>query len=320
VTTPPLLEVENLKVYYRTRAGPVKAVDGVSFKIDGNEMLGIVGESGCGKSTLGTALMKLTISPAYVEAGRVMLEGRDLLSLDEETLREVRWRNISWVPQSSMNALNPILRIRDQIGDAISAHENVSRDGIAKRVAETLDLVGLSPDVSKMFPHELSGGMKQRVVIAMAIVLKPKICILDEPTTALDVVVQRGVLQSIKDISETLGMSSILITHDIAVQAQMAERLAVIYAGKIVEIGKSDTLFHDPLHPYTRALMDATPSLGKKTALKGLEGFPPNLLNPPAGCRFHPRCSLVSGRCTSEEPTLCEIEPGHFVACAQFRR
>ena len=316
MTTPPLLDVENLKVYYHTVAGEAKAVDGVSFKIDGNEMLGIVGESGCGKSTLAIALMKLTTFPAYIKAGSVMLEGQDLLGLSEEAIRDLRWRRISYVPQSSMNALNPILRIRDQIADAISAHENVPREEMDKRIAEALDMVGLSPDVARMYPHELSGGMKQRTIIAMAIVLKPKMCILDEPTTALDVVVQKGVLQSIKYICETLGMSSILITHDIAIQAQMVERLAVIYAGKIVEIGKTDSLFHDPLHPYTKALMSATPSLGKNISLRGLAGLPPNLLDPPAGCRFHPRCSSVSEQCKSKEPALSEVESGHFVACA----
>ena len=313
----PLLEVRNLRAYYETGSKPVRAVDEVSFDVLEKEVLGIAGESGCGKSTLAKAILRLLKPPGYVKGGEVIFKGRNLLKMSDDELRKIRWKHISYVPQGSMNSLNPVMRVEEQIADAIRIHEgNIPKVELRERIKDLLTSVGLPQEVMKMYPHELSGGMRQRVIIAMAIALAPELIIADEPTTALDVVVQRGILQLLADVREKLGSSIVIITHDIAALAEIVDRLIIMYAGKIVEIGNVLDVFKKPLHPYTHALISATPSIKEKKELKGLPGLPPDLRNPPSGCRFHPRCPYaIRGKCDVEEPKLIEIEPNRFVAC-----
>ena len=315
-----LLDVRNLIAYYMTPTAPVRAVDNVSFNVTEKEILGIAGESGCGKSTLAYSILRLLKPPGYIRGGEVLFKGSDLLKIEEEELRRIRWKHISYIPQSSMNALNPVMRIEEQIGDAIINHEKISKGELRKRIEDLLVSVGLSPSVAHMYPHELSGGMRQRVVIAMAMALDPELIIADEPTTALDVVVQRGILQLLRDIRSKLKASVIMITHDMAAQAQIVDRLAIMYAGKIVEIGDANDLFSDPLHPYSRALISAIPSISEKKKLKGVPGFPPDLRSPPPGCRFYPRCPhRIPGKCNVDEPRLIEVKNDRLVACHLYR-
>ena len=315
-----LLDVRNLIAYYMTPTAPVRAVDNVSFNVTEKEILGIAGESGCGKSTLAYSILRLLKPPGYIRGGEVLFKGSDLLKIEEEELRRIRWKHISYIPQSSMNALNPVMRIEEQIGDAVRNHEKISKGELRKRIEDLLVSVGLSPSVAHMYPHELSGGMRQRVVIAMAMALNPELIIADEPTTALDVVVQRGILQLLRDIRSKLKASVIMITHDMAAQAQIVDRLAIMYAGKIVEIGDANDLFNDPLHPYSRALISAIPSISEKKKLKGVPGFPPDLRSPPPGCRFYPRCPhRIPGKCNVDEPRLIEVKNGRLVACHLYR-
>jgi len=315
-----LLDVRNLIAYYMTPTAPVRAVDNVSFNVTEKEILGIAGESGCGKSTLAYSILRLLKPPGYIRGGEVLFKGSDLLKIEEEELRRIRWKHISYIPQSSMNALNPVMRIEEQIGDAIINHEKISKGELRKRIEDLLVSVGLSPSVAHMYPHELSGGMRQRVVIAMAMALDPELIIADEPTTALDVVVQRGILQLLRDIRSKLKASVIMITHDMAAQAQIVDRLAIMYAGKIVEIGDANDLFNDPLHPYSRALISAIPSISEKKKLKGVPGFPPDLRSPPPGCRFYPRCPhRIPGKCNVDEPRLIEVKNDRLVACHLYR-
>lgn len=315
-----LLDVRNLIAYYMTPTAPVRAVDNVSFNVTEKEILGIAGESGCGKSTLAYSILRLLKPPGYIRGGEVLFKGSDLLKIEEEELRRIRWKHISYIPQSSMNALNPVMRIEEQIGDAVRNHEKISKGELRKRIEDLLVSVGLSPSVAHMYPHELSGGMRQRVVIAMAMALNPELIIADEPTTALDVVVQRGILQLLRDIRSKLKASVIMITHDMAAQAQIVDRLAIMYAGKIVEIGDANDLFNDPLHPYSRALISAIPSISEKKKLKGVPGFPPDLRSPPPGCRFYPRCPhRIPGKCNVDEPRLIEVKNDRLVACHLYR-
>jgi len=320
-----VINVKNLIAYYMTANTPIRAVDNVTFYVNEKEIFGIVGESGCGKSTLAATILRLLKPPGRIIGGEVLFDGIDLLRLSETTLREIRWRKISYIPQGSMNSLNPIMRVRDQIIDGIMAHlttrerRELSKGKLKDRVKELLVSVGLAPEVADMYPHELSGGMRQRVAIAMAISLNPKLIIADEPTTALDVVIQRGILQLLSDIKEKLGSSFILITHDIAVQAEVSDRIGVMYAGKIVEVSPTRELFRDPLHPYSQALISAVPSLSESRVLKGLPGSPPDLRQPPSGCRFHPRCPhAISGLCNRIEPPLLEVKD-RLIACHLYR-
>jgi len=312
-----LLRVEGLKAFYRSGSSPVKAVDDVSIALKKSEILGIAGESGCGKSTFALAILRLLKPPGYVEDGEILLNGVDILRLSSKELKKVRWSQMSYIPQSSMNALNPVMRIEDQIIDAIvTRRRKMPKSELKKRVGELLANVGLAPEVARMHPHELSGGMRQRVIIAMAIALDPELIIADEPTTALDVVVQRGILQMLSDIRWKFGSSIVVITHDMAAQAEIVDRLAIMYAGKIVEAGSVKDLFEDPLHPYTQALISAVPSIKVKKELSGLSGLPPDLRNPPSGCYFHPRCpKFVENKCELEEPEFIQVEKERSVAC-----
>ncbi|PLJ78389.1 ABC transporter ATP-binding protein [Infirmifilum sp. SLHALR2] len=312
------LEVKNLTMHYEVDGGGyVKAVDGVSFSLSEGESLGIVGESGCGKSSLATTLVRVLPSNAKIKAGEVVLDGVNILSLPEERLRrEIRWKKISVVFQGSMNALNPVLKVGDQIAEAILLHEDVSKDQAMARIRKLLGLVGLDPSVANRYPFELSGGQRQRALIAMALALNPKVVIADEPTTALDVIVQAQILKLLGELRESSKSMMIFISHDVSAVAQVSDKVAVMYAGKIVEIGPAEKVLLEPLHPYTSALLQSVPSVkGERRQLKPIPGSPPNLLNPPRGCRFHPRCPFATDKCRSEEPQLREVSPGHFVAC-----
>ena len=312
-----ILEVRDLAAYYETGGSPTRAVDHVSFGLKSEEILGIAGESGCGKSTLALAVLRLLKPPGYVKSGEVIFDGVDLLGLEEEAVRKVRWKRISYIPQSSMNALNPVMRIKDQIADSITTHEGKQPRGeLKERVEKLLVSVGLAPEVARMYPHELSGGMRQRTIIATAMALNPDLIIADEPTTALDVVVQRGILQLLRSIRDDMRKSIILITHDMAAQAEIVDKTCIMYAGKIVEIGRAEFIFKNPLHPYTQLLISSIPSIRAKRRLAGITGLPPDLRNPPSGCHFHPRCPhMMPNKCNAVEPQLKGVKPEGFVAC-----
>ncbi len=310
------LEVRDLRVYYHTARGPVRAVDGVSFNVRRGERFGLVGESGCGKSTTAMALLRLLPPSGRIESGEIWLNGGDLVRLSRDELRRARWSQISFIPQGAMNSLNPVMRVRDQIADVITVHEGrQSASALERRIEGLLAAVGLPRWAIKMYPHELSGGMKQRVCIAMAIALSPRLIVADEPTSALDVVVQRVVTQTLVDVQEQLGASLILIGHDMGLQAQLVHRLAVMYAGRIAEVADATTIFENPAHPYSRLLISSVPSIEEKKTLQAIPGLPPALLNPPPGCIFHPRCPSVMARCRVEVPLPKEIAPEHQVAC-----
>uniref|UniRef100_A0A7C4D4I5 ABC transporter ATP-binding protein n=1 Tax=Thermofilum pendens TaxID=2269 RepID=A0A7C4D4I5_THEPE len=313
-----ILEVRSLSVWYDVPPRPLRAVDKVSFLVRRGEILGLAGVAPCRESTLAQAILRLLKPPGRVIDGEVLFEGVDLLRLNEQELRRIRWKQISYVPQSSMNALNPVMRIRDQIIDVFKTHEGsaLSKEELSKRVEELLTRVGLAEEVSKMFPHELSGGMRQRVVIAMALALRPQLLIADEPTTALDVVVQRGILQLLKDINVKDNTTVMLITHDMAVHAEVTDRVMIMYAGKIVESGPTLKLFSEPLHPYTKLLISSIPRIREKRKIIGITGLPPDLRMPPPGCRFHPRCPhFIKGKCDMDEPVMRRLEPDRWVAC-----
>ena len=310
------LEVKNLRVHYATPTGDVIACNGVDFQVYRGETLGLVGESGCGKTTAAMGIMRLVQPPGRIVHGQVLIDGSDVISLSEQELRQVRWRQVALIPQGAMNSLNPVMRVKDQIGDAIETHRGKHpRGALRKRILELLNMVGLPGRVYNMYPHELSGGMKQRVCIAMAIALTPSLVIADEPTSALDVVVQRVVAQTLMEIKDRLGVSMILIGHDMGLQAQMVDRIAVMYAGNMMEIAPVKAAFAEPLHPYTQLLIDAIPSIAERKPLKVTEGLTHDLRNPPPGCIFHLRCPHVMERCRQEVPLLRELAPKHYVAC-----
>ncbi len=323
----PLLNIQDLRTYYMTSAGAVKAADGVNLMINREERFGMVGESGCGKSTTVMSILRLVPPPGRVVGGKIMLAGRyddeweyDLVSLSEDEMEDVRWARISLIPQGAMNSLNPVMRIYDQLADAILAHEKSTlRSELEPRIAELLTSVGLTPEVMDVYPHQLSGGMKQRVCVAMAISLNPQLIIADEPTSALDVVVQRLVMETIIELQERIGASVILIGHDMGLQAQFVQRLCVMYAGRVAEIGGVRDMFKQPLHPYTRLLIEAIPSIRRKRTPTSIPGLPPALLQPPPGCLFHPRCPRVMDECREVIPELQEVEPDHVVACHLYK-
>ncbi|AFK08034.1 MAG: ABC transporter ATP-binding protein [Thermotogae bacterium] len=314
-----ILTVENLKLYYYTSKGVVKAVDDISFTLKKGETLGLVGESGCGKTTTGFALLKMPTPPGKIVGGRIEVDGIDITPLREnEMRRNIRWEKISMVFQGAMNTLTPVYTIGKQMMETLQEHREMERDEARKRIEKYLNLVGLSGDIVKRYPHELSGGMKQRIAIATALFLEPKVIICDEPTTALDVIVQAQIINLLKDLKEKLDLSFIFITHDLATEAEVSDRIAVMYAGKIVEIGTNQQIYGEqgPCHPYTKNLLAATPRLHERVSeLSFIPGAPPDLLEPPSGCRFHPRCSLAMDKCKEEEPPLIEIEDEHMVAC-----
>ncbi|MGP7997154.1 MAG: ABC transporter ATP-binding protein [Streptosporangiaceae bacterium] len=322
----PVLEIRDFSVVYRTQAGDVRAVDQVSLDLDPGEVVGLVGESGSGKSTLAYGANRLLRPPALITSGSVRYHGRratgpaDILRMSPDELQRLRWREIAIVFQSAMNALNPVLSVRNQLLDVIRAHLRVSRAEAQDRAARLLDLVGIPRGRLKSYPHELSGGMRQRVMIAMALATEPEIVIMDEPTTALDVVVQRDILAQIVELKERLGFSILFITHDLSLLLELADRIAVMYSGQLLEIGSADAIQHEPAHPYTKGLLNSFPSLrGARRELAGIPGSPPDLRSPPPGCPFLPRCGYGTDECTKVTMTLAPVtaaaDPDHVTAC-----
>jgi oligopeptide/dipeptide ABC transporter ATP-binding protein len=317
-----LLEIKKLKTHFFTEDGVVHAVDGVDLTIRSGEILGLVGESGCGKSITSLSIMRLIAPPGRVLEGEILLDGQNLLDLPESEMMKVRGNRISMIFQQPQTALNPVFRAGDQIAEVLSIHESFGKEAGKVRAVELLKMVGI-PDAERRaesFPHELSGGMAQRVMIAMALACVPELLIADEPTTALDVTIQAQILDLILDLREKMGTSVLLITHDLGVIAEMAERVAVMYAGQIVEQSECEELFDHPLHPYTQGLIGSIPILGKlKDRLEVIPGSVPNLVNLPSGCRFAPRCSArvkhALNICTQVEPELIQVKPGHHVRC-----
>ncbi|MEB3846758.1 MAG: ABC transporter ATP-binding protein [Desulfurococcales archaeon] len=312
-----VLEINNLRTYFFTLRGVVRAVDGVSLKLRKGETLGIVGESGCGKSTLAWSMMKLVPPPGRIVSGSIKIDGIDITRMSEsEIRRKIRWRKISMIFQGAMNALNPVYKVGEQIIEPLIIHGKMEKEKALSIAANLVKAVGLPEEILERYPHELSGGQKQRIVIAMAMAMEPDIIIADEPTTALDVVVQAQILNLMKKLHRERGISFILITHDLGVVTELSERIAVMYAGKIVEYASADEIFEKPLHPYTQALIRAVPRLkGDIHKLEYIPGTPPDLRRPPPGCRFYPRCPRRFEPCDKEEPPLQEVEKDHWVAC-----
>jgi peptide/nickel transport system ATP-binding protein len=311
-----VLRVEGLRVSYDHPLGSVRAVDDVSFSLRAHERFGLAGESGSGKSTMALAILRMISPPGRIDGGDVWLEDLALSSLSDEAMRRLRLAGIALVPQGSMNALNPVLRIRAQIADALADHGMAlpQRD-IEPRVRDLLGQVGLPQEVAEMYPHELSGGMKQRACIAIAICLRPKVIIADEPTSALDVVVQRQVMVTLGRVQQDLGAAVVLVGHDMGLMAQFVDRLGVMYAGRLVEIAPIAEIIAAPKHPYTQMLIASLPSLERKGMMQGIPGLAPMLRDLPPGCAFHPRCPDAVQRCRNERPDLREISPQMQVAC-----
>lgn len=311
-----LLQIKNLRVYYHVEAGAVKAVDDVSFDLGFGVKMGLVGESGSGKSTMALAMMRMIKPPGKIEGGEMLLNGTDLVSLSNEQMRQTKLSKLAMIPQGAMNSLNPVMRIDRQLVDGMLDHNVVmSKEEREARVTELLEMVDLAPKVAKMYPHELSGGMQQRVTVAQSISMEPDLIIADEPTSALDVVIQRQVMETINRLQEKLGLSVILIGHDMGLMAQSVDQLAVMYAGRMMEIGDTRKMFHDPLHPYTQLLIESLPVLENKGVFSGIPGITPSLLNPPEGCVFHTRCPKAWELCRERTPKFAEVQPGRWVAC-----
>ncbi|KPU63624.1 peptide ABC transporter ATPase [Thermococcus sp. EP1] len=312
-----VLEVKDLKMYYFTSRGAVRAVDNLTFELKKGEVLGLAGESGCGKSSLGFTLMGMPTPPGKIVSGSIKIDGREIVGLPEEVLRrEVRWQKIAMIFQGAMNALNPVYTIGYQMIEPLIYHKGMTKEEALDRAMKYLELVGLAPEIVYRYPHELSGGMKQRVVIATALLLDPEVVIADEPTTALDVVVQAQIINLMKKLKKELGLSMIFITHDLSILAEVSDRVAIMYAGKIVEIGDSEKIYYEPAHPYTQKLLSAIPRLHEDVErLEFIPGQPPNLITPPSGCRFHPRCPYAMQQCKEQVPELKEIEKDHYAAC-----
>ncbi len=310
-----LLEVDNLQVYYRTKRGLLRAVDGVSFQVEDGQNVGLIGESGCGKTTVVKSILRLLPRNAEAE-GQVRFQGRDLLHLKRAELDGLRWQEIAFVPQSAMNALDPVIKIGDQVVEAITVHQKTKTSLARQRAAELFEMVGLDPERLSHYPHQFSGGMRQRSVISMSLALSPKLIIADEPTTGLDVLVQDQILNQIEQIHRLSHASVLFVTHDIGVVAETCQRIAVMYAGKIVEYADSVSLFGEPYHPYTLGLMNAYPSVhGPKRELISIPGGPPDLVDPPSSCRFAPRCPFAYEICRREEPEMVETGPNNLAAC-----
>ncbi len=317
-----IINIENLVVDFEVREGNLRAVDHVSWHIQKGRFAGLIGESGCGKTTIVQAILNTMPPNGYIRQGKILFNGgKDILSLKPEEQRRLRWEKIATVFQAAQNSLNPVMKISEQMLDTVLAHTKMARGDIFKRAARLLELVRLEPDrVLNSYPHELSGGMKQRTIIAMSLLLDPEMLILDEPTTALDLITQFHLMETFGDLHRDLGITMMIVTHDISTVAKVADRVAVMYAAKIFEIADTESIFYQSRHPYTIGLINATPSiLGDLSDKRPIPGFPPSLLDPPRGCRFHPRCTYVEGICNREEPELQDIGNDHLVACHKWQ-
>ncbi|MEZ8194583.1 MULTISPECIES: ABC transporter ATP-binding protein [Vibrio] len=311
-----VLEINNLCVDYVSPNGVARAVNNVSISIAPGETLGIAGESGCGKSTLAFAIARLHKAPALISEGEILYKGKDILKMSDKQLRDFRWNDVSVVFQSAMNSLNPVITIGEQLTDVILAHRKIPYKEAHDRGVELLNVVGIHGDRMSSFPHQLSGGMRQRVVIAIALALEPKLIIMDEPTTALDVVVEREILNELYELKEKFGFSILFISHDLSLMGEIADRIGVMYAGNLIELGDAKTVFSEPKHPYTKGLISSFPTIhGPKERLFGIPGNPVNLLNIPEGCNFQERCTECVQLCSKSEPSLGEIASGHHVSC-----
>ncbi len=316
-----LLEIDNLKTYFYTWAGIVKAVDGVSLKVGEGETLGLVGESGSGKSVTALSTLRIVPRPGKIVGGRILYRGEDLLEKDESEMQKFRGKEVSYIFQDPATSLNPVFTIASQLVEVIRRHQNVTKQEALEKAIDLFRLVEIPDPEIKIwnYPHQLSGGMKQRIAVARALSCQPSLLLADEPTTALDVTIQAQILDLLKNLKQKLRMAMILITHDMGVVAGVADRITVLYAGRVCESASTRTIFHNPLHPYTRALLEAVPSLAlRREKLKVIPGAIPNLIELPSGCRFNPRCEFAKqGICTIEVPELKEIEPDHYVACVR---
>jgi peptide/nickel transport system ATP-binding protein len=314
----PVLEVEELTTNYRILRGWVHAAENVNFSVEKGEAMGLVGESGCGKTTIALSLLKLLPSAGRIRHGKILFNGQDLVKMNERQIRKIRWKGIAIVFQGAMNALNPVFKVSDQIIEAIRLHEpTVSKSAAHDRVEALFEMVGIDPDRADNYPHEFSGGMRQRALIAMALSCNPEVLVADEPGTALDVVVQAQILKLLRDLKDKLNLSMVFISHDLSIVAETCEKLAIMYAGHMVEYGDTKSIFAKPLHPYTQGLLGAFPSIkGPRQKLISIPGMPPDLLDPPTGCRFNPRCPFVMDVCHQVEPKLLPADGlDHMAKC-----
>ena len=320
--TEDILKVEDLRTYFYTEAGIVKAVDGISFTVKKGETLGLVGESGSGKTVTTLSILGLVPQPGKLVEGRIEFEGENLLEKSEDEMREIRGKKISIIFQDPTSSLNPLFTIETQLRDIILAHQDVEESEVQKRLINLLELVGLPEPEIRMreYAHMFSGGMKQRVAIARALALGPTLLFADEPTTSLDVTIQAQVLDLLNDLKERIGMSLVMITHDMGVIAKMTTRVVVLYAGHVCEIAPTTILFEAPRHPYSAALLEAVPRLDMRKMLKLIPGNIPNLINPPTGCRFHPRCEYMVDKCVTDIPILEKVDTDHYIACHEWAR
>ncbi len=310
-----ILRVENLYLYFRTSRGDVKAVDGVSFSVKRGESLAIIGESGCGKTSLARALIRFLPRNVSMYKGKIILDGIDIMKLsDKEFDEKIRWRKISYVSQAAMNSLNPVIKIVDHLVEPLILKNMASKKEAVERAREILKLVGISEDFLDRYPFELSGGMRQRVVIAISLITRPDIVILDEPTSALDVMTQANIMNLLKELKRKFKLTYIFITHDIGTSSELADKVAVMYAGKIVEFGTAEQVYINPLHPYSKALLNSVPRLHEERVPTFVPGSPPSLINPPEGCRFRPRCPNATSICVKDPPTV-EIGENGYVKC-----
>jgi peptide/nickel transport system ATP-binding protein len=319
--TETLLKIEGLRTYFFTEAGVVKAVDGVSFDVRKGESLGLVGESGSGKTVTALSVLRIIPKPGKTVAGKIEFKGENLLAKSEKEMQSIRGKEIAMIFQDPSSSLNPVYNVETQIRDVLLAHESLSKEDCHKKIVELMNLVGIPEAEIRLreFPHQFSGGMKQRVAIARALALQPTLLFADEPTTALDVTIQAQVLELLEDLKRKMGMSLVMITHDMGIIAKMTTRVVVMYAGNVSEIAKTEDLYDHPRHPYTALLLAAVPRLDRKKTLSIIPGNIPNLIEPPTGCRFHPRCQFATDKCAEAPPVLEEVEPDHFVACYEWK-
>ena len=319
--TEELLRIEGLKTYFSTEAGIVKAVDGMSFEVKKGETLGLVGESGSGKTVTALSILRIVPKPGKIVEGKIIFKGENLLNKSEKEMQSIRGKEIAIIFQDPSSSLNPVYNVETQLRDVLSAHESISKENCRAKIIELMNLVGIPEAEIRMreFPHQFSGGMKQRVAIARALALQPTLLFADEPTTALDVTIQAQVLELLEDLKKRMGMSLVMITHDMGIIAKMTTRVVVMYAGNVCEIAKTEDLYEQPRHPYTALLLAAVPRLDRKKTLSIIPGNIPNLIEPPSGCRFHPRCKYAKEKCSEAPPVLEQVEPEHFVACYEWK-